>query len=344
MSIGAARPARRLARSLARLVVVLAASASDAPPASLRPSEAGTVEVIAPFLDEHCIGCHDAATKSGGLDLSKVGQDLNEAATFATWVKVHDRVRDGEMPPKDEERPPKDATATLLRAPGCPAPRRRRGPTAAGGAGVGASAQSRRVSEHPGATCSASRPIIARWSPKTALRLGFDKLGSALSISPEHTEAYMAVAEAALDEVIVNGPAPVTKKRRIPQRFDQLRGGNTSFRDRFAHLFADAPDALVRYTAFVDGILGFRANDAGTYRFRVRALSWVVAEPIRRGFRAGYPGDNGGGAPLAGRILRLPAGRGRGRGSSPACSPEIPFASLPMPIRDARSCRATRRA
>jgi mono/diheme cytochrome c family protein len=50
----------------------------------------------AAFLDQHCISCHDADVKKGGLDLQSLKFDPNQSA----WIKVFERVRDGEMPPK----------------------------------------------------------------------------------------------------------------------------------------------------------------------------------------------------------------------------------------------------
>lgn len=58
------------------------------------------------FYKAHCVSCHDADTKSGGLDLTALAFDPASAENFATWVKVHDRVASGEMPPKNKPRPP----------------------------------------------------------------------------------------------------------------------------------------------------------------------------------------------------------------------------------------------
>ena len=58
-----------------------------------------------PFLAKHCIECHDAETKKGQLDLTALPLNLTNAETFSTWVKVHDRVRTGEMPPEKKPRP-----------------------------------------------------------------------------------------------------------------------------------------------------------------------------------------------------------------------------------------------
>src|SRR2546426_9134673 len=68
------------------------------------PTRAATKDVQ-PFLQKHCFECHDADMKKGGLDLTSLPLDLKNPQTFARWVKVHDRVTTGEMPPKKKARP-----------------------------------------------------------------------------------------------------------------------------------------------------------------------------------------------------------------------------------------------
>jgi hypothetical protein len=78
-------------------LVILASPISAAPPAK--------------FLEAHCSACHDAATKKGDLDLTALKFNEENAAT---WIKVHDRIASGEMPPKNKPRPPAaDTTAAL---------------------------------------------------------------------------------------------------------------------------------------------------------------------------------------------------------------------------------------
>ena len=60
---------------------------------------------VARFVEQHCTECHDADTKKGGLDLASLPFDLKDGTNFNQWVKVHDRVRSGEMPPKKKARP-----------------------------------------------------------------------------------------------------------------------------------------------------------------------------------------------------------------------------------------------
>ena len=69
---------------------------------------------VEPFLAKHCVECHDAETKKGNLDLTSLQPDFADAENFARWVKVHDRIESGEMPPKKKARPPaKDTAATV---------------------------------------------------------------------------------------------------------------------------------------------------------------------------------------------------------------------------------------
>ncbi|HEX3132549.1 MAG TPA: DUF1592 domain-containing protein, partial [Planctomycetota bacterium] len=58
-----------------------------------------------PFLKAQCYECHDTETAKGNLDLTKQSFDLTDRQVQARWVKVHDRVASGEMPPKKKPRP-----------------------------------------------------------------------------------------------------------------------------------------------------------------------------------------------------------------------------------------------
>ena len=51
------------------------------------------------FISANCAPCHNDALKSGNLDLTALPFNPADAANFAKWARIHDRVRDGEMPP-----------------------------------------------------------------------------------------------------------------------------------------------------------------------------------------------------------------------------------------------------
>ncbi len=54
------------------------------------------------FIEASCLDCHDSETAEGGFDLESLSFDLTRREFFDRWVLIHDRVRDGEMPPPDD--------------------------------------------------------------------------------------------------------------------------------------------------------------------------------------------------------------------------------------------------
>ena len=55
---------------------------------------------LAMLLQQHCTQCHDKNSHSAGLDLTGLSFDLADRAIREQWVRLHDRVEKGEMPPK----------------------------------------------------------------------------------------------------------------------------------------------------------------------------------------------------------------------------------------------------
>lgn len=60
----------------------------------------------ADFKEKYCTACHNGVAKTGGLDLTTFPFNPTDSANFAQWVKVHDRVRAGEMPPRPSKTAP----------------------------------------------------------------------------------------------------------------------------------------------------------------------------------------------------------------------------------------------
>lgn len=66
---------------------------------------AGSAALDQAFLRDHCTSCHNDVDKKGRLDLIHLAFDPKDSANLAVWVKVHDRVQAGEMPPQTRARP-----------------------------------------------------------------------------------------------------------------------------------------------------------------------------------------------------------------------------------------------
>jgi len=167
------------------------------------------------FLAANCFACHDSRTKKGNLDLTALKFDPADANTFAVWVKVHDRVRDGEMPPKEMD-PPDDATrAAFLKALSGPM-------IAADEARIRREGRAvwRRMNRYEYE--NTLRDLLdAPWLqvkellPEDGEAYRFNKVGTALGVSHVQISRYLTAAEYALREVMARGekqPAAVTRR------------------------------------------------------------------------------------------------------------------------------------
>ena len=167
------------------------------------------------FLEEHCVACHDSKAKKGGLDLTALKDDYTDQAAFATWVKVHDRVRDLEMPPKSAPQPDATERAAFLKNLSQPM-------IAADAARIRREGRSvwRRLNRYEyentlrdllGAPWLQIKELL----PEDGERYRFNKSGEALGVSHVQISRYLTAAEHALREVMARSekqPEAVTKR------------------------------------------------------------------------------------------------------------------------------------
>lgn len=165
------------------------------------------------FFEKHCHQCHDADTKKGGLDLTSLKVNPTDPDNFAKWVKIHDRIESGEMPPK--KKPPVVETAaaigwlhdTLVQA---------EQKKLAGEVRTGVRRLTRGEYENtlrdlldlPGIPLQGELPADGSAH-------GFDNNSDALDISHVNMAKYIEAADLALDMAIANRPRPpqVVKQR-----------------------------------------------------------------------------------------------------------------------------------
>ena len=67
------------------------------------------------LLKQTCSGCHDQKSSVGGLDLTALSFDLSNRSVRDRWVRIHDRIEKGEMPPQSDDLP-KDSRAALVKS------------------------------------------------------------------------------------------------------------------------------------------------------------------------------------------------------------------------------------
>jgi mono/diheme cytochrome c family protein len=183
-------------------IVVLPALAAAGPPNA--------------FFGAHCVACHDADNKQGGLDLTALKFPPADAESFARWVKVHDRIAAGEMPPKKKPRPPAadqaaalkalhdDLVAVELKAAAADGKTRLRRLTR-----VEYENTVRDLFDLPGILLQADLPADGSVH-------GFDKNADALDLSHVNLAKYLEAADRVLDVAIATRPrAPKPIKQRV---------------------------------------------------------------------------------------------------------------------------------
>jgi hypothetical protein len=168
------------------------------------------------FIDKHCVECHEADTKKGDLDLTTLKFDLDDTKAFAEWVKIHDRVRDGEMPPKKKPQPEAALRASFLDSIATPM-------IAADKAREGKDGRTtwRRMNRYEYE--NTLRDLFgAPWLqikdklPEDGESNRFNKIGDALDVSHVQMARYLAAADYALHEAMAS---QMSKPKTINERF-----------------------------------------------------------------------------------------------------------------------------
>ncbi len=84
-----------LVRSLLSICLVVGAGLAARSARAASPSE------FAPLFVKHCGDCHQREKAAGGLAIEQLAPDFSDAARFAAWTRIHDRIQKREMPPRD---------------------------------------------------------------------------------------------------------------------------------------------------------------------------------------------------------------------------------------------------
>ncbi len=264
------------------------------------------------FFEERCYDCHDATEKKGGLDLDALKTNFADADNFALWVKVHDRVAAGEMPPKKKARPPAAESAAFLGA----LAKELTLAEASKSAGGGRSTVRRmnRVEYENALRDLLALPLlrVKEMLPEDGQQFGFDKVAGALDISHVQMTKYLQAADVALRQAVVpavarpetktwrepamqqdSAQAAIAQKCCVPLHGRELASGLTSFvagnpvEDYGNSYRAASFSGVAESCALLTGVIGahqpeglqidrFRPTVAGWYRvrFSIWSLRW----------------------------------------------------------------------
>ncbi len=150
---------------------------------------AGVPDALKPFLKNHCYECHDTEVAKGGLDLTTLAYG-NDPRSHERWVRVFDRVRNGEMPPAKKPKPDATQVKAVLSA-------LDKDLTAQHVAMRGTVLRRLNRIEYRNTIEDLLGQEIGVYEdlPEDALSHGFDTNGEALGLSEVHLRRYLAAAE-----------------------------------------------------------------------------------------------------------------------------------------------------
>lgn len=257
------------------------------------PAFAATPPAVTTFLDQHCVECHDVDVKKGGLDLTSLTFDLQDPQLFEKWVKVHDSVADGEMPPKKKPRPDAKLAAAFLDTLD-----NQLHDTSVAQTGAQGRTLVRRLNrieyENTVRDLLHIDTPLAGLLPEDTPMHGFDTVAEGLRFSQLQIEKYLEAADSALDAAVDLRMPIDLKKERFTYKDQKSIKDNLALPDlppddpkkkysRKRVVFRDLPDALVMFTDadYMLGLSNFKLRRSGTYRIRLSAYGYQSAgQPV----------------------------------------------------------------
>jgi hypothetical protein len=182
---------------------------------------------VAAFLDQHCVECHDADVKKGGLDLTSLTFDRLDGSTLKSWQHIFKRVRDGEMPPKKQPQPEKNEKDLFLAALNEPLLKTDQADIVANGR-----VRSRRLTrveyEHTLHDLLGIDIPLKTLLPEDRASHGFETVADGQQLSHHQLARYLDVADLALSDAFdraEKGDATYAK-HHTPEMLIKNRGGN----------------------------------------------------------------------------------------------------------------------
>ena len=231
-------------------------------------------ETLTTLFDNHCVDCHDGEEAEGGLDLKSLEWNLEDAHVTGVWVKIHDRLASGEMPPKEESRLDEVERGAAVEDLASRIVRFQDKSYAQHGRAV-----SRRVNRFEYENIL--RDLLHDPYLKIADQLpldgevhGFAKVGDALDVSHVQVDAYLDAAEFALRRAI---EFPATKPGSTTRRYYAREQGR---------MWAGTGNGgWARFSLALEGL-----NINEEYSFNKRGFDPVKQSPIRGDHRRRYRG------------------------------------------------------
>ena len=236
------------------------------------PAAAQESDSVRTFTKAHCSECHGPDVQRGKLRLDTLPLSFTDKDAAATWTKVYDRVRKGEMPPKGKDRPPEKDTqaalADLNKGLHSASLERQR---------LDGRVVLRRLNRTEYQTTLqdllGSSAEVKDLLPDDNSAAGFDNVSAVLDISPVHLLRYQDAAEKMLRTVIPTRPQVPFKDRRTGKDVTEKRQGFKELLNKVVRLDGDT---LIMNARTWDHVPCSTAAVPAAGRYRIKASVYAT--------------------------------------------------------------------
>ena len=259
-----------------------------APPES--PTAEAMRQTFAKLSDVSCIACHDGS-EANGFDASELTNDLSDPANLSMWEKVHDRVASGEMPPSDADRPdPKllkqslDAISKTLTAENLSRQTK-----------FGRTVLRRLTRSELQHTLNDLLSInidLSEVLPPENSSSEFDTIAEKQGLSEIHVRAYLAAADAAIEQAIELSPKPDSETREF--QFKELEAIEKHLAKKHKNqekvILKELDDSVVMFNtaSYLFKLEGLHIPDGGRYKISATGASYQSDTPVTMTINVGH--------------------------------------------------------
>jgi hypothetical protein len=248
----------------------------------------GFDQEVKPFLEAHCLDCHDADAKKGGLDLSTLRYDLTDRELRRTWVLVFDRINKGEMPP-DAADLPKGKRLGFTKQLGEALHVADLAQVLAHGRGPLRRLTRREYEDNLRDLLKLPNLDVADRLPEDRHVRGFSKVSQLLDMSRVQLAGYLDAAEAALLAAVADGVNPILPDSYRATGMDLFPSGST-FGGREAMFFAKDGEAVIFSPPELKKMSAEERRDPDLELALFRSATWPYYG-YPRGFKAKRDGE-----------------------------------------------------